>query len=78
MQTTVGYTQGTTVRPTYEDVSSGRTGHAEAVLVEYDPQQVSYERLLETFWKKHNPTQKNRQVGAHTVLYIHASTLSLI
>jgi peptide-methionine (S)-S-oxide reductase len=61
VQTTVGYTQGHTVNPTYEDVCGKKTGHAEAVLVEYDPSVVTYEKLLEAFWKKHDPTQKNRQ-----------------
>jgi methionine-S-sulfoxide reductase len=61
-QTAVGYTQGQTQNPTYEQVCSGRTGHAEAVLVEYNPSEVSYEQLLDVFWKKHDPTQKNRQV----------------
>ena len=61
LNTTVGYTGGTTESPTYEQVCSDRTGHAEAVQVEYDPQQVSYEELLETFWSVHDPTQVNRQ-----------------
>jgi peptide-methionine (S)-S-oxide reductase len=61
VNTTVGYTGGMTESPTYEQVCSDRTGHAEAVQVEYDPQQVSYEDLLETFWTTHNPTQVNRQ-----------------
>jgi peptide-methionine (S)-S-oxide reductase len=59
--TTVGYTGGRTERPTYEQVCSHTTGHAEAVLVEFDPQQVSYEDLLEAFWRLHDPTQLNRQ-----------------
>lgn len=62
MQTSVGYTQGATKDPTYRDVCSGRTGHVEAVQVEYDPAEVSYKQLLDVFWKKHDPTQKNRQV----------------
>jgi peptide-methionine (S)-S-oxide reductase len=56
-----GYTGGRLERPSYEDVCSGRTGHAEAVLVEYDPALVSYETLLETFFAIHDPTQLNRQ-----------------
>ena len=58
---TVGYTGGTTKNPTYQDVCHHHTGHAEAVLVEYDPAQVTYERLLELFWNSHNPTTPNRQ-----------------
>jgi peptide-methionine (S)-S-oxide reductase len=56
-----GYTGGKTVNPTYEDVSSGRTGHAEAVAVVYDPKKVSYEKLLEVFWVNVDPTTKDRQ-----------------
>ena len=59
--TSVGYTAGTTDNPTYEQVCSGRTGHAEAVRVEFDPETVSYEALLELFWNCHDPTQLNRQ-----------------
>jgi peptide-methionine (S)-S-oxide reductase len=59
--TTVGYTGGTLKNPTYQDVCSGRTGHAEAVEVEFDPAQVSYEQLLSVFWKSHDPTTLNRQ-----------------
>ena len=59
--TAVGYSGGTTENPTYEQVCSGRTGHAETVQVEYDPSQVSYEQLLEVFWEAHDPTTLNRQ-----------------
>jgi len=59
--TAVGYAGGHTENPTYQQVCSGSTNHAEVVLVEFDPQQVSYETLLETFWNCHNPTQLNRQ-----------------
>lgn len=59
--TTVGYTGGHFDNPTYEDVCSDRTGHAEAVEVIYDPARVSYEGLLEVFWGCHDPTQRNRQ-----------------
>lgn len=56
-----GYTGGTGENPTYEEVCSDTTGHAEAVEVTYDPEQVSYERLLEVFWMNHNPTTPNQQ-----------------
>ncbi len=59
--TAVGYMGGKLDRPTYEDVCSDRTGHAEVVEVEFDPDQIKYERLLEVFWKGHDPTQLNRQ-----------------
>ena len=59
--TAVGYAGGTTENPTYRDVCSHGTGHAEVVEVEYDPDRVSYEALLDVFWSNHNPTTKNRQ-----------------
>lgn len=57
----VGYTGGHTSKPTYQEVCSDTTGHAEAVEIEYDPKRVSYEELLSVFWKSHNPTTINRQ-----------------
>ncbi len=63
----VGYAGGTTENPTYEDVCSDETGHAEVVEVTFDPAQVSYNQLLDVFWSNHNPTTLNRQgpdVGA--------------
>jgi peptide-methionine (S)-S-oxide reductase len=59
--TTVGYSGGHTQNPTYKEVCTDRTGHAESVLVEYDPAKVSYEDLLDVFWQSHDPTQMNRQ-----------------
>jgi peptide-methionine (S)-S-oxide reductase len=59
--TRVGYTGGHFADPTYKDVCSDRTGHAEAVEVDYDPAKLSYEKLLEVFWENHDPTQLNRQ-----------------
>ena len=61
ISTTSGYTGGNTKNPGYEQVSSGTTGHAEAVQVTYDPDKISYRQLLAVFWKKIDPTVKNRQ-----------------
>ena len=58
---TSGYTGGKMPSPSYQDVCTDRTGHAEAVQVEYDPEQVSYDELLKVFWENHNPTTLNRQ-----------------
>jgi methionine-S-sulfoxide reductase len=61
VETSVGYTGGSVDDPSYKRVCRGRTGHAEAVRVEFDPDTISYESLLETFWASHNPTTRNRQ-----------------
>jgi len=61
VRATAGYSGGATSNPTYQQVCGGRTGHAEAVQVEYDPQVVSYDRLLYHFWKLHDPTQADGQ-----------------
>jgi peptide-methionine (S)-S-oxide reductase len=58
---TSGYAGGTTENPTYQDVCSDTTGHAEVVEVDFDPAKVSYEYLLDLFWRNHNPTTRNRQ-----------------
>jgi peptide-methionine (S)-S-oxide reductase len=65
--TSVGYTGGWFPNPTYDIVCTDRTGHAEAVQIQYDPNEISYEELLKVFWSIHNPTTRNRQgpdVGA--------------
>ena len=59
--TTVGYTGGQFENPTYKDVCTHTTGHAEALLIQFDPNEVSYEQLLDIFWSIHDPTTKNRQ-----------------
>ena len=61
LKTVVGYTGGSVKTPSYEQVCTGQTGHAEAVQVDFDPQVISYTELLGIFWKCHNPTQLNRQ-----------------
>ncbi|MBN1867872.1 peptide-methionine (S)-S-oxide reductase MsrA [Candidatus Sumerlaeota bacterium] len=61
ISTEVGYTGGHTEDPTYKEVCSDKTGHAEAVRVVFDPARVAYDQLLDVFWKIHNPTTRNRQ-----------------
>ena len=75
----VGYEGGRTENPTYRDVCTDRTGHAEVVQVEYDPAKVSYHQLLDIFWKAHDPTQVNRQgldIGTQyrSVIFFHSSS----
>lgn len=60
-----GYAGGTTVNPTYKEVCTGKTGHAEVIQIEFDPKEVSYEKILATFWDAHDPTTLNQQ-GADT------------
>ena len=77
VSTQVGYTGGKTANPTYEDVCTDRTGHAEAVEVTYDPSRVRYEDLLNVFWTNHDPTTVNRQgpdVGEQyrSVIFFHS------
>lgn len=61
ISTTVGYAGGNMENPSYEQVSSGKTGHAEAILVEFNPEKISYEELLKHFFRLHDPTSRNRQ-----------------
>jgi len=77
VDTAVGYMGGTLSNPTYEDVCSDQTGHAEVVQVKYNPAEVSYDELLQVFWDKHDPTTLNRQgpdVGSQyrSVIFYHS------
>ncbi|WP_268542523.1 peptide-methionine (S)-S-oxide reductase MsrA [Candidatus Nitrosotenuis cloacae] len=76
--TAVGYSGGWKKNPTYEDVCTDTTGHAEVVQVEYDPNQITYEQILDVFWNSHDPTTPNRQgpdVGTQyrSVIFCHDS-----
>ena len=78
MDVQVGYAGGTVPAPTYEQVCTDTTGHAEAVQIEYDPEKISYEALLDTFWANHDPTTPNRQgydVGSQyrSVVFAHSA-----
>lgn len=76
IDTAVGFSGGSFENPTYKDVCSGRTGHAEVVQLEFDPLKITYEELLDLFWSVHDPTQLNRQgpdtgTQYRTVIFFH-------
>jgi peptide-methionine (S)-S-oxide reductase len=74
-----GYTGGSTNNPTYEDICTGKTGHAEVIQIDFDPSLIRYKKLLDIFWKSHDPTTLNRQGGDtgtqyRSVIYFHSET----
>ena len=74
-----GYTGGSTNNPTYEDLCTGKTGHAEVIQIDFDPSLIRYKKLLDIFWKSHDPTTLNRQGGDtgtqyRSVIYFHSET----
>ena len=69
LSSTSGYAGGTAANPTYEQVCTGTTGHAEVIQLEFDPARISYEKVLEIFWKAHDPTTLNRQGHDHGAQY---------
>jgi peptide-methionine (S)-S-oxide reductase len=79
LNTAVGYMGGTKENPTYEEVCTDKTGHAEVVQVEFDPEQITYADLLDVFWNNHNPTTLNRQgpdvgIQYRSVIFYHDET----
>ena len=83
LNTTVGYMGGNLKNPTYKDVCTNKTGHVEVVEIEFDPKIVNYEKLLELFWKIHDPTQFNRQdldIGTQykSIIFYHTEEQKII
>lgn len=78
LSTSVGYARGSFGNPTYDDVCTGQTGHAEVVQIEYDPSKISYDELLNAFWNNHDPTTLNKQgpdIGTQyrSLIFFHSS-----